>query len=226
MRAAPSIYLTATILFLPACVPPADPGPAPDVVVSEVAAYHSLTDPPYWGQTIAILPWDEGEAGTAAFAAYSHELFRLLERQGLNVIPPDAGPNFWAFLGYGFEGGGASVPDYTVPEPTVAGTGSAPSAGGIHDGGFATVPPGVAPNEAGDTGSDAPYVRYVSLDILDARVSAPGEPLRVYAGRVRSAGWCGILDEVMDEMLAALFKGFPGESGAASTVRVPSDPHC
>jgi hypothetical protein len=30
----------------------------------------------------------------------------------------------------------------------------------------------------------------------------------------------------MDEMLAALFKGFPSESGAVSTVRVPSEPHC
>lgn len=222
MKAALSILILAALLLLSACVPSAGPGSDADVVVSEVVAYHRLADPPYWGQTIAILPWDEDEAGTAAFAAYSHELFRLLEDQGFNVIASDAGPNFWAFLGYGIENGDAPMPGYAVPEPVGVGTG----AGDIHDGGIATVPSGWASNEVAGGAADARYVRYVNLDILDARASTPGNPTIVYAGRLRSAGWCGILGEVIDEMLTALFEGFPGISGETRTVRVPSDPHC
>ncbi len=221
MRAVLSVLIPAALLPLASCVPPAAPGSGPEVVVSEVVSHHRLLDPPYWGQTIAILPWDEGEAGSATFAVSSHELFRHLEDQGFNVVPSDAGPNFWTFLGFGFEEIGAFGLGYWVPEPPAAADESA-RAQDIFDGTIANTPTGFAPNG----GTDAPYVRYVYFDILDARASAPGSPARVYAGRLRSAGWCGNLVAVMGEMMAALFDAFPGESGAPRTIRIPSDRAC
>lgn len=63
------------------------------------------------------------------------------------------------------------------------------------------------------TGSATRYNRAIALDIVEASSFKKGNPKKVYQGRTKSKGSCSVIVEVFDEMLEAMFIGFPGENG-------------
>ena len=46
------------------------------------------------------------------------------------------------------------------------------------------------------------------------------EPKKVYEAKISSSGSCGMLNEVIDEIIAALFLDFPGNSGSSETIEI------
>lgn len=67
------------------------------------------------------------------------------------------------------------------------------------------------------------YTRKIDLAIT--RVTG-SEPERVYEVEAVSRGGCSSMSAVVDEMLAAIFKDFPGENGATKTLRVEGEAGC
>ena len=69
------------------------------------------------------------------------------------------------------------------------------------------------------------FTRRVELDIYRGANYATGPKQRIFEGRAVSTGQNGQIEPVMPYMLDAVFKDFPGRSGASSTVtvQVPED---
>ena len=57
------------------------------------------------------------------------------------------------------------------------------------------------------------YKRQLAIDIVEASSVDADNPSKVYEGRLNSAGSCGAMTEVMDELIEALFIKFPNDSG-------------
>ena len=53
------------------------------------------------------------------------------------------------------------------------------------------------------------YKRIIAVDMVDAETIANEEPRIIYEGRTTSTGTCGVIGEVIDEMIEAMFTDFP-----------------
>lgn len=72
-----------------------------------------------------------------------------------------------------------------------------------------------------DDNRDIEYLRRLSLTI-----SRLDPPQRVYEVSGYSRGRCGVFSVVFDEMLEAIFKDFPAESGSVRTIGVRGESRC
>ncbi len=70
------------------------------------------------------------------------------------------------------------------------------------------------------------YTRNVAVDIVTAGSLKDGSPSKIYESRAVSKGSCSQMPEVIDEILEAIFKEFPGESGRSRKVIIPGKFDC
>lgn len=192
-------------------------------VRSNVAVTHMLSASEL-GKTIAILPYTENPAPD--FAVHAEKLAAHLRAQGYTVVPPSGGPapDYLAFFVAAIDGGTPVTKYETRPLVTdtlishdVQGTLTAPQEA-------------PAPDQAGPERARV-YKRTVLLDMYDRARFRPNEPAsfidaRVFGAWMMSEGSCSTVDAVIDPMLLALFKNFPGESGAFRVVEVQAGIAC
>ena len=74
--------------------------------------------------------------------------------------------------------------------------------------------------------TDTIYTRQVTLLIDRRDPFDPQKSTRVYEGKAVSRGSCASVAGVMDAILDAIFKDFPGESGATRTINIDWDGSC
>jgi len=67
------------------------------------------------------------------------------------------------------------------------------------------------------------FRRNIAIDIVDRKTLKSEKPVKVYEGKVRSAGRCSQMNQVIDEMVQGFFQQFPNGSGK---VVVPSVADC
>jgi hypothetical protein len=176
------------------------------------------------GKTVVILPYSENPA--ADFPAQAAKLAAHLQAHGYRVVSSsgDPAPDYLAFFTVGIDGGTPVTKYETRPLVTdtlishdVQGTLAAPGQMTIVD-------------QAGP-GRARVYKRIVLLEIYERARFRPNQPASFAEARVLSAwmmseGSCPTVDAVIDPMLSALFKDFPGESGAFRVVEVRADEAC
>ena len=76
------------------------------------------------------------------------------------------------------------------------------------------------------TSSSTTYTRAIALDIVDANSLKADQPKKVYESRVKSSGSCSVIAGVFNELLEAMFKGFPGDNGKTRSAQIPYKGQC
>ncbi|MEM0965117.1 MAG: DUF4136 domain-containing protein [Verrucomicrobiota bacterium] len=193
-------------------------------VKSSTARFHTLP-PEGSGQTFLFDP-TQSQRGSLEYEAYAELIEEKLIQYGWvpGTDPEDA--DYLVVFLYSIDGGetvSGSRPIYgqigggiSVTSGSVRGPGGRSSFTGTT----------YTPSTFGQVGS-APYTKEVygrsfDLSILDNQRSTPEETVIVYEGRVTSRGSAGQLAAVIPTMIEALFLDFPGVSGDAGEVALPS----
>ncbi|WP_299624289.1 hypothetical protein [Pelagibius sp.] len=208
-------------------------GACAPTVQSNVEIFHALPSD-YVGESITILASDEKEARSLEFKSYAERLAGKLQEVGFRVVGETEGPRFVAFLGYAIGKGQQITRSYSIPNIGVTGYSSSQTYGTVHNyGGYGTYSGtttytpqyGVTGYSTGTT-TETVYPRAVVIHIYEVNWSDIENSPQVYSLTIGSSGGCGILSQVIDEMLEAGFQGFPGESGSARKARVDSNANC
>ena len=194
--------LAVALLVLGACVPS---------VRSDVEVFHSLGRD-YAGKTVAVVPGDADKAETQEFHNYARRLSRQLARVGFTVVPQGSPHDYEIVLDYGIDSGEQVTEIYSVPGY-----------------GFARYPRSLFhgyPPYFGFSGyrtrtrNYIVYTRDLSIEIWEPAADGGVAREQIYSAAVRSRGTCGRLSEVIDEMLAAAFDGFPARTGSVRTIDI------
>lgn len=202
-------------------------------VESQVEVFHELPIS-YPGESIAILSGDENKAGTLEFKDYAARLRAKLTEVGFNVVDGNSRPKYVAFLGYAVGPGEQVTSSYSIPNYGVTGysssytQGTLNSFGGIGTySGTTTYTPqyGITGYSTGITTSTY-FPRVVVVDIYEVDWSNVKDARQVYQLSISSSGTCGVLSQVIDEMLEAGFQNFPGENASAKRIQISSDAEC
>jgi hypothetical protein len=217
------ILTAATVLVaLAACA-------SPKYVVSDVTRYHTLSPSSenYNGKTFAIVAVSPEQEQSIAFRQFGDQINARLSALGMRQFQGSApsGADYVVTLDY----------DVLGPTPDVRTNGAGfamgfgyanrpwggPGWGGGWGGGwgwgggmydpFMTMP---------QTDTRQMFTRRVEFDIYRGSTYASGPKQRVFEGRAISTGLNGQIEPVMPYMLDAVFKDFPGRSGASTTVSV------
>ncbi len=167
---------------------------------------------------------------TLEFAAYKQKFEAKLAANGYQIVNDPEQAEYIALVAYGIDEGKSS----RVTTPIYGQTGGGPSyysgtttgADGVvsySGSGYRMPTYGVV---GSTTHTATTYNRAIALDIITAQSFRTRPVVKVYEGRTRSQGDCAIIVEVFDEMLEALFAGFPGENGRNRVLKVPADVNC
>ena len=206
-------------------------------VQTNLQVFHVLT--PQSGKTIAFVPvGEETTTGLLEWNTYAGELAPKFQAAGYTPVQlsPGVRADYLAVLVYGIDNGQLVTSTYAVPNFGVTGYSGSTTTGTINTiGKTATVNAtttntptyGITGYSTG-TETSKIFTRAVILTVYDASKIkgsdlASIQSAEVYQAKLTSAGSCGALAGVMEPMLQAIFKDFPGKSGTARTVAVPMD---
>lgn len=205
-------------------------------VQSNITTFHVLPTKNV-GKTVAIFPGNSEDQSSLERKAYVAKLAQHFESVGYHVVDY-AGhqkPDYVAIFAYGIDSGTPVTESYAIPQWGVTGYSGAVTTGTINTygsygtySGTTTVIPqyGITGYSTGTTTSTE-YNRAIVLALFDTAKIVAGdkasvEASKVYESKLISHGRCGSMAGVMDTLLDALFQDFPGESGKARTVDIPT----
>lgn len=204
-------------------------------VQSTVTAFHTLSTADL-SKTLAVYPGDPEEQNSLERKAYVAKLEQHFEAVGFRVIPFGVAkqPDYVAIFNYGIDNGKQVTSNYAIPQWGVTGYSGSTTTGTVSSyGGYGTYNAtttytpqyGVTGYNTGTTTSTI-YGRTIYLTLfdthkIDPKNKASFDNAKVYEAKLTSSGACGQIASVMDQMLDALFKDFPGESGKAHKVNEP-----
>ena len=167
--------------------------------------------------SISVVSAEANVNTSLEFAAYKHKFESKLLGVGYQIEKDPNKADFIALVAYGIDDGKTSIVSTPIFGQTSGGTtyssGTVYGSGGSanYSGTSYTMPTyGVV---GSSTGSVTTYNRAIALDIVEASSFKEGNPKKVFEGRTKSKGSCSVIVEVFDEMLEAMFIGFPGENG-------------
>ena len=207
-------------------------------VRSNLEAFHELPNNGN-AQSVVILSANKEKEGSIEFRTYREKLAAKLRAEGYNVIPAASGvsPKYVAYFAYGIDDGQLISQNISVPQWGVTGYTGGQTTGTFNTFGNTTTYSGTTnlnpsygiTGYSTSTVTSQVYTRAIVLDFYDVeRLRAnQGQNMKaaqVYSGKLTSSGSCGSVSAVLDSLLEALFKDFPGQSGTARTIDVPFDP--
>lgn len=201
------------------------------VVLSGCVGVHTKTTaffpPEYKNSGTIIVVAAEAEVNSSLeFAHYKKKFEQKLAANGYTIVSNPSEAKYVAFVSYGIDNGKNSVVSTPIFGQTGGGvTNSFGSVGNTSYTGTSYSMPtfGVVGSMAG---SVTEYTRAIALDIVEAQSFKDGKPVKVYEARAKSTGSCGVIAGVFDEILEALFEGFPGENGKVRKTVVQSKGDC
>ena len=204
--------------------------PVAPVLVTNVVTFH--TDSYLVDGSISVVSLDPSVSRSLEFASYKKKFESHLSLVGYTIESDVSKADYIAVVAYGI--GDGNTQTSTVPTYGKTGGGTTTSSSGTtysHDSGNGTYSgTSYIPPTYGVTGiktvSATEYTRNVALDVLEANSFRKGYPKKIYELRARSTGSCNVIVEVFDEILEAMFRGFPGENGRNRIERVPGVFNC
>lgn len=204
-------------------------------VESNVTSFHTISSPEGLRGTISIVPADSISDGLE-FRSYASHALGWLNAKGLQAAPTPKKADYVGVLSYGIDsgrqelvstpiyggGGGSSysvgaVGTQLVSANTYSAGGSSFTTGRIGNQPFTAI--GSSSSSSGIVGSQTDsvtmFTRKVELSIKDRKTGRV-----VWIGRNQSEGTTGEIAKVLPNMLKAMLKDFPNESGKTKFVRL------
>lgn len=164
------------------------------------------------------------------FAHYKALFEQKFASNGYTIVSNPSDAKYVALVAYGIDDGKTAVVSTPIFGQTGGGTtyssGTVYGSGGsaTYSGSSYTMPTyGIV---GSSTGSVTQYTRAIALDIVDAASLKEGHPKKVFESRAKSTGRCSVIAGVFEEMLEAMFKDFPGQSGKTRNAEVPFKGGC
>jgi hypothetical protein len=164
------------------------------------------------------------------FAVYKQKFEGRLASVGYQVVQDAEQADFIALVAYGIDHGKTS--SITTPIFGQTGGGASYSSGTISTatGNTSYTASSYRMPTYGVVGAvsntSTIYNRAIAMDIVVAKSLKSGKVRKVYEGRTKSLGSCSVIVEVFDEMLEAMFSGFPGENGRNRQMRIEGEFNC
>ena len=206
-------------------------GCATPTIDCDVKSFSNIEDR-HQGATLSVVGNPQATAEDRGFERYKTALEARFAENGFSIVAEPDAADLVAVFTYGINNGEFREDVVSVPVFGEAGGGSLihtrtvmPHANGqaAHTGAVYTMPTFGVVGPSTSTVTRAVFTRQIAVDVV-AQASLDSEsPETVYEGRVSSKGRCGLLPEVMDEMIEALFQDFPHSSGR---VVITADTNC
>jgi len=197
---------------------------------SQVGVFHNITEQ-HKGKKIVVLPFQKELENSLEFQNYRKIIETKLRTNGFEIVEDKGNSNYIAFVSYGINGGKEQVVSSPVFGSTGGGTtyssGTVTSSGGgygSYSGSSYTMPTfGVI---GSSTSSITNYTRQLAIDLIETSTLEKDKVKKIYEGRVKSIGTCGMVAAVMPSMIESLFKTFPQKSGSTNTIVLPWNGTC
>jgi len=183
------------------------------------------------GKSIHLLAHPEQKNDTLEWKSY-RKIFESGFRKSGFTITELASADYVAFISYGIDGGKVTQDTVTTPVYGSTGGGTTYHSGTVssYGGGYGSYSgTSYSMPTFGVVGSSTSIIsgerfrRNIAIDIVDRKTLKSEKPMKLYEGRVRSAGSCSQMNQVMDEMVQGFFQKFPNGSGK---VVIPSVADC
>ena len=155
------------------------------------------------------------------FSSYRSKFEQNFKTVGFSIASAEKA-DYIAFVSYGIDTGTIVTSLVSTPVYGQTGGGTTYTSGTVstYSGGYGsysgtnyTMPTyGVVGSSTSSVQSSV-YKRQLSVDIVESSTLETDNPSKVYEGRLTSAGSCGAMNEVIDELIQALFIKFPNGSG-------------
>jgi hypothetical protein len=202
-------------------------------VQSRVAVFHQLPATFSASSSFVVVPWRDDQKDSLEFATYASQMTSLLTLKGMQVADADSKPRYAVIFDFGIDDGRRETTSYSLPVFGVTGSAGSTTTATVNQVGNSAyvnatttnIPTyGITGYQQGTVNSTV-FSRFVNVDILELDPNG-ASPKKVYEGRVKSEGWCGNLSILMPVFLHSLLDEFPGKSGAARTVSLPTSSDC
>jgi len=170
--------------------------------------------------TISVIATTAEANNSLEFSHYKPRIEQKLASNGYTIVSNPSEAKYVALVAYGIDEGKTAIVSTPMFGQTGGGTTTFSSSGRS----YYTMPTyGIV---GSSTNSVAQYSRAIALDIVDAASIKEGQPKKILESRTKSVGSCSSFAGVFDEMLEAMFKDFPGESGKVISVELPFKGKC
>lgn len=200
-------------------------------VQSAYTPYHSL-EKIKAATSIFVTPGNENLKTSLEFKNFKKKLEPYLVNAGFKLENNRSKADLVAYFNYGIDSGvttiqSGSSPVYgqtgggtTFHSGTVNTFGTGKIAYGNYSGTSYSMPTYGIIGSKSYSYSETTYTRIVAIDILDRKKQDLGMIDKIYEVKMESKGDCGQMSIVIDYMLKALFKDFPGESGKPNAITI------
>lgn len=195
-------------------------------VLSNVAVFHELDRVPRTA-TFSVVPWRAELDRDLEFRSYALKLTKIMRDADFKVVDPGQPADNIVYFDYGIDDGTPYEYTYNRPiwglqadgEQVTTTVTDTPNGQIVNQ----TVTPTnqrlVQTGSTLEVARGTTFQRFVRIDIVP-RASAPGhQPDIIYQLRLKSAGWCGSIPNLMPEFLKAIEKRFDAQSGEAGVIK-------
>ena len=196
--------------------------------------FHSLPES-VQGKTIAIVGYPEERNHSLEFRSYKTLIEQKFRTYGFSVRENVDDAEYVALISYGIDAGTTTTQTGSVPVYGQTGGGSTYHSGSVNtygSGGYSygsysgtsyTMPTYGIVGSQSYSYNITTYNRNLAMDIVITKTLNDKFPEKIYEARLTSRGSCGILSQVMDEFIEALFEDFPGKSGEAKKIVISGE---
>ena len=196
-------------------------------VVSDVTIFHEFT--PKNDETIFVLGAHESMNSSLEFKSYKQKIEGKFIENGISTVSSNEVADYIAVVNYGIDDGTTTTQISTTPiiGQTSGGTtthsGSIYSSGGYssYSGSSYSYPTYGIVGTSTNSYNVTVYNRVLTIDIFrNTKSNNVSNPTKVWEGQLKSSGSCGNINEVIDELIEAMFINFPGVSGNTERVEI------
>lgn len=169
-------------------------------------------------KTFSIAAFEEDDSNSLQWKAFAEKVEAKLIANGYQKST-SANPDLLVFFGYAIDQGQTVTSSYSIPQYGQTGVSSSYTTGTVSSSGYVsartTYQPryGITGYTTGTTISTV-YSRSMAINIVDVKSKS-----RVWETKLSSKGSCGVIVEVIDELLEIAFTDFPNPQSGRKRVK-------
>ena len=169
---------------------------------------------------------NKDKLNTLEYKNYKKKFETNFVSKGYNIVATAEESDYIALIEYGIDSG--QMGTVSTPIFGQTGGGTTYTSGYVGNTGFSGS--SYAMPTFGMVGSVSQsqrnYVRAIAIDVVETESFKTSTPNKILELRSKSSGICSAIAAVIDEMLEATFKEFPGKNGESVTLKLRADADC